>query len=124
MMNKMIIKLRAKKCGYPLLKVSNDAINEYRKISDAKGYKLDDFDIVKIISRDWHVGVFKSACGYLIYKAYGNLDLVYDYYEGAIVSITNHKEKARRNYINMAEKRFITELYQIPAYEKVGGRNE
>lgn len=112
MLFKMIIKARAKKYGYPIMKLSKSAIEDYKKIADVEEHK-DTFLMLRKMSRNWHVGNVVKVYGNLIKRVYGNMDIIYDLTTQEIVEITNHRGANRGNYINFTEKKLLDDLYCI-----------
>lgn len=120
MIFKFIIKLRAKRYGYPIMKVSKDAFEEYKEVASVEEHK-DTFLMLRKISRNWYVGNVVRVYGNFVERAYGNMNILFDFTTQEIVKVTNHKGFNRGNRINYVEKQLIDDLYCLAYTNRNGG---
>lgn len=112
MIFEFLITQRAKKMGYPLMKVKDSVIEQYQS-NVREGYGMEKFDIIRKLSRNWHIGNMTLIHNGIITKAYGNMDIYLDMETMTIIDIVNHKGKTRKQYINYMEKDLVNEIYCI-----------
>jgi hypothetical protein len=106
----IILKQKLKKNKTPWIKVSKDAVNEYRYTTN-KNRDLDDFSIHMKIIRAFYSGHATSINDKRIIVEYGYLRIKLDRVYNKITKIHNSRSNNRNGHIDMDIKNEITSIY-------------
>ena len=108
----LLLKRQAKKEGYPIIEVNQNAIDKFK--SDVKGNSkcLDSIAILKIV-RNYHCGQ-KATRFDTVTSSYGCLHIELDRKMSIIVNVKNHREYGcSSGEIDKELKEKLNELYNI-----------